>query len=374
LVGLALSAALALADAARNLLSDAIERAPEADLSGFFGLARRYGQLDLVLEVLNDPRARVREVAAATLRWIHDERVVAPLERAIEDPDPGVRSAAAISLQSMKEWGATTFSPLALDAAQHPHPSLIRLLLDHNPTPKDLPEILAALNNFGIPAKLRAAIAFKAVPIFAAFPENLVEMLRQRTEWPSVELLAALGKLGDRRVVPFLLRYTDSIEWNSPSALCYALAEIGGDEAARALTRLLVAQKNRAAAAALKRMGRAAAPYVLEAYRESSLVRQQHAELLVAVAGEDALPALITALHDTDHAVRVNAEFGLCALGEVKRAPVAGPSPADRSFPARTVGSWRGWRGYFPITPLYWHDPKSTSPCGGATAIATIVI
>ena len=105
LVGLALNAALAASPSHAALLGDAVEATAGEDIAVFFGLMRRYGLLDLGLQLLSDRRAAVRRTVATTLRWIQDASVPPALERATADTDPSVRAAAAAAFEDARVAG-----------------------------------------------------------------------------------------------------------------------------------------------------------------------------------------------------------------------------------------------------------------------------
>jgi hypothetical protein len=75
--GLALNAALTASDPAK-LLGDAVELANSEDISGFLNSLRRYNHLDLVIALLKDHRPGVRRIAAASLSWVRDARLIPP--------------------------------------------------------------------------------------------------------------------------------------------------------------------------------------------------------------------------------------------------------------------------------------------------------
>jgi HEAT repeat protein len=320
LAGLAVNTALAVALSPATLLGDAVEAVAGEDISDFFHLMRRYGRLDLVFKLLEDRRHRVRQTAAASLRWIRDAGVLGPLERATADPDPDVRAAATKSLESVREGGITVLrKPLSLRDVHPPDRALIGLLLGRAPGTAELPEVLGVLNSPALSANMRQAVASTAVRVFRESGARLFETL-ESTEHPSEELIATLGELGDARAVPYLLRHAGCGRQDTLPAICRALADIGGDKAARGLVALF--HKSSAAPGALKKVGTAAAPYLLEAYAQDPELRTQHAGLLVEIAGPGALPALIGAIHDPDPEVRANAETGLYALGEASVEPL----------------------------------------------------
>src|SRR5450631_4526740 len=112
LAGLALRAAMNSSASPSDLLGDAVEASSGVDISTCFHLMRRYGRLDLALELLGDPRSSVREATAGALRWIHDASVPAALDHAAGDEDAGVRGAALKSLESVRLAKPTIFKPL----------------------------------------------------------------------------------------------------------------------------------------------------------------------------------------------------------------------------------------------------------------------
>jgi len=106
------------------------------------------------------------------------------------------------------------------------------------------------------------------------------------------------------------------------SALCGALADIGGDAAARALVSLIGRSGAYAVSTALQRVGATAGPHLLEAYAGNPVVRRAFAELVAAIAGPAALGPFLAALYDTDAEVRTHAVKGLQALGPVVVEPL----------------------------------------------------
>jgi HEAT repeat protein len=322
LAGLALNLVLTTSRSPATLLGDAVEGAAGVDLSSFFALMRRYGQVDLLLRLLTDHRAFVRQTTAATLRWIQDPAVPGALERATADTDDAVRAAALDSFERARAAGSTVVRPLDLGAVRTPDPNLVHLLLDREIRTQDLQLMLAALNNPRIPAKLRLALASRSVRIFQAFSDRLFDALEKDPAAPSIELMGALGQLGDPRGVPYLLARSGAFRNEPMTALCSALADIGGDAAARAIVSLLGRHGAYGAPTALKRIGAAATPYLLEAYAREPELRRNSAELVAQIAGPAALKPFLAALYDTNPEVRRNAEKGLSALGEIVIEPL----------------------------------------------------
>jgi HEAT repeat protein len=170
------------------------------------------------------------------LQFIKDSTVLEHLQRAKEDPDASVRAAAAISLDRLRTVG-NVVQPLVLETVPSLPPFVMALFLDRIPKPEHIPEFIAALNDSHLSAELRQAIASKAVPTLRLSRYSVFQTLQNTTAPPTVELLKALGELGDPRAVPYLLQHAgdgETLAWR-----CRALADIAGEQGARGLIRLL---------------------------------------------------------------------------------------------------------------------------------------
>jgi len=324
IVALALRSTLALSASPVELIRDALDGAAGEDVSDFFNVIRRYGHLEWVLALFEDVRPHVRQAIVAGLRWIWDPEVLALLERAIDDPDAAVSATAAKSLETVRSgttWTGRPFDPLSLTDAPAPDGALIAFLLGASAAPGDVSYALSAL---GTASVMRQAITARALQVFRERPDVLFEALDSCTEPPSIALIAALGQLGDTRAIPYLLRHGSVLRSSRPLlAICDALVEIGGDDAAHALIDLL-ARGAYYADYGLKKMGRVAAPHLIAAFAREPRLRERHASLVATLAGPAALNVLIAALSEPDPHVRREAESALFTLGEDAVTPLLG--------------------------------------------------
>jgi HEAT repeat protein len=145
--------------------------------------------LPVIRELLQNPDPEIRWWVTRSLAGIHDSRVVPLLQKALGDPDIGVRQCAALVLRYQPDKGAIS--------------NLIETL-------KDQDRLLSRLS-----ADALIAIGKAAVP-------SLIEIAQSDYQSAQVEAIRALGEIGDTRAVPILFTALDE-----DSALIVYWAEEG---------------------------------------------------------------------------------------------------------------------------------------------------
>jgi HEAT repeat protein len=234
--------------------------------------------VEALIGLLERPEGYIRETAARMLSLAGDKRAVGPLIKALGDELELVRQRAAGTLSSIPDERAV--EPLI--AALSDSYSLVRS---------------AAAEALGIIGDARAA-----GPLNKALSDE-----DETVRWTAV---VALGRIGDGAALPSLKALLAEDDWGKDAsstgisaAAAIALGELGGDEAAAALSGALGGKDTRVVARSLAKAGDAGVNFLLDAlgdHRES--VRTQVAEALTEVGEPVVIPLARTIAEGSDHA------------------------------------------------------------------------
>ena len=293
--------------------------------------------LPLLLPLLQDPEEEVRVAAAVTAGQLGAPQSLPILLEALRHGPSHRRPQAAASLRALGDAAAV---PALMDALADPSGSVQReaaIALGHLGDLRAVPALIDALGATNIMAEERRGLR-----------ENLVN---------------ALGRLGDRRAVPALIRALNDYDKHVRNAALTSLAELGGSQAEGALIDLVDrnifhARLDISARVAIRSLGRMGvvramptlrlameegqpelAPVAARALRQlgdtitggdvlawlssTNSDRRLRAVLtLPALVDRDALPHLLSALGDSDAAVRAAAARQLGRLDDGSAIPI----------------------------------------------------
>ena len=204
------------------------------DAARLLGQSRDPRAVDALLPDLNDPDWRVRRNAAQALGALRDKRAVEPLLQALKDRTLTVRQRAIVALGRIKDFQAL---PALLEIGVENR----RESYDANKAirkfgKKALPEIAEAFKRTNNQQLLLLLIDLKYEGAF----ELLLKLLE--TNEPSTRLTAIreLGKLGDKRAVPYLIRQLQDNDPILQTEAVHALGKLGATEIIPDLLHLLI--------------------------------------------------------------------------------------------------------------------------------------
>jgi HEAT repeat protein len=206
---------------------------PRCDAARLLGQSRDPRAVDALLPDLNDSDWRVRRNAAQALGALRDKRAVGPLIQSLKDRTMTVRQRAIVALGRIKD-------PQAL-------PALLEILLEnqhesydankaiHKFGKKALSEIVKAFERNNSQQLMLLLIEMKYEGAF-----ELVLKLLESNE-PSTRLTAIqeMGKLGDKRAIPYLVSQLHSDQPTIQSETVQALGKLGATETISAMLSLL---------------------------------------------------------------------------------------------------------------------------------------
>ncbi len=317
---------------------------------------------------LLDPVSEVKVAVADALREFSAPTALPALLPMLQDPEEEVRIAAALTAG---ELGAPQSLPILLEALRHgpshrrPQAAAsLRALGDA----AAVPALMDALTDPSRAVQREAAVALGHLGDLRAVPALIdalgaTNIMAEERRGLRENLVNALGRLGDRRAVPALIRALKDYDKHVRSAALTSLAELGGSQAEDALIDLVDrnifhARPDISARVAIRSLGRMGviramptlrlameegqpelAPVAARALRQlgdtitggdmlawlnsTNSDRRLRAVLtLPALVDRDALPHLLSALGDSDAAVRAAAARQMGRLDDGSAIPV----------------------------------------------------
>jgi HEAT repeat protein len=203
------------------------------DAARLLGQSRDPRAVDALLPDLNDSDWRVRRNAAQALGALRDKRAVGPLIQALKDRTMTVRQRAIVALGRIKD-------PQAL-------PALLEILLENHHESYDankaihkfgknaLPEIVKAFERNNSQQLMLLLIEMKYEDAF----ELVLKLLESNESSTRLTAIQEMGKLGDKRAIPYLVSQLHGDEPTIQSESVRALGKLGATETVSAMLNLL---------------------------------------------------------------------------------------------------------------------------------------
>jgi HEAT repeat protein len=297
-----------------------------------------------LMQLLRDPVAQIRAVAADSLGKIGDPTAVNWLVGLLRDTDPTVRSAASRSLQQLG-WRPGTDSQRVLQILAMGNlaqvaslgPEAIDPLADmlRTGTPDKQFSAVKALGEINDPRVLRVMVEAlgKPSPGVRIAALGILERAADPSTYEAVErllkdsnpgirgaVIEAMARCGGQRAVPALIRAVKDTSWEVRNASVKALGALGATAAVDSICQLLRdpdRDVRESAVVALGRIGskRATGPLILAMLDVESVVRSAASVALRQVnrqwdqseAMPEVLPQLKVALNHPEYWVRHSA-------------------------------------------------------------------
>jgi len=203
------------------------------DAARLLGQSRDPRAIDALLPDLNDPDWRVRRNTAQALGALRDKRAIEPLLALLKDRTMTVRQRAVVALGRIKDTQAL--------------PALLDIFLEGKRESYDaskaickfgkkaLPELVKAFERSGNREILLLLVELKYVDSF----DLIVQLLESDERSSHSVAIRELGKLGDRRAIPYLMNRLNDDDPMLQSEIVEALGKLGATEAIPALLGLL---------------------------------------------------------------------------------------------------------------------------------------
>jgi HEAT repeat protein len=203
------------------------------DAARLLGQSRDPRAVDALLPDLNDSDWRVRRNAAQALGALRDKRAVGPLIQALKDRTMTVRQRAIVALGRIKDTRALPFLLDILLEDRHESCDANKAIQKFGK--KALPEIAKAFERTNDQQLMLLLIEMKYEGAF-----ELVLKLLESSE-PSRRLTAIqeMGKLGDKRAIPYLASQLSHDDPAIQSEVVQALGKLGATETIPAMLNLL---------------------------------------------------------------------------------------------------------------------------------------
>ena len=189
-------------------------------------------EIDIQIDLLNDPDWVVRREAVITLGEMGDERCVAPLAKALRDGDWQVREVAIEAmgqvgspavetlLKLLRDWEVRKYAILSLGKIRDERVLAPLMLQLRNDEFKD--DAITALVDLGEPA----------VPL-------LIAALRDKDEQVRKSAVLALGRIKNDQAIAPLIAMLEDKDWFTRLTAAAALESIGDERGRQAITPLL---------------------------------------------------------------------------------------------------------------------------------------
>ncbi len=203
------------------------------DAARLLGQSRDARAVDALLPDLSDSDWRVRRNAAQALGALRDKRAVGPLIQTLKDRTMTVRQRAIIALGRIKDIEA--LPPLLEILLENRHESYDANKAIHKFAKKAIPEIAKGFEKTNHQQLMLLLIEMKYEGAF-----ELVLKLLESNE-PSTQLTAIreLGKLGEKRAIPYLVSQLNSDELTIQSEAVQALGKLRAIETVPEMLNLL---------------------------------------------------------------------------------------------------------------------------------------
>ena len=189
-------------------------------------------EIEIQIDLLQDPDWAVRREAVVTLGEMGDERCVLPLVRALHDGDWQVREAAVEALGLV---GSPAVEPLLKQLRDWDVRKFVIRALGKIKDERVLEPLIGMLRNDEF--KEDATLAF--VELGAPAVDRLVEALQDKDENVRKQAVIALGRIQEPRAVDALIDMLKHPDWFTRLTAAAALERIGDERGREAIKSLL---------------------------------------------------------------------------------------------------------------------------------------
>ena len=228
-------------DLLATLSVELIQMVRGREREAFIENATRLGVPERLRHHLGSGSARTRQQAAEALSEFGDDRSIARLEEALDDPNPDVRLTAALALAPIGRLPSARrlVDQLGIGTTEH---SLLVVSLFREIAGSRSEELKALLYDPTVPSGAKAAAidALSASPDYSLVPLVSQLALRLPAEDPALpRYLRALAGFGHPAGAPAIDRGLASEAWAARAAAAHAAGKIGLTETAARLAELL---------------------------------------------------------------------------------------------------------------------------------------
>jgi len=219
-------------DLARTQQQEAGHVPAAVEAAGDLEEERVKDEIDIQIDLLNDPDWVVRREAVITLGEMGDERCVAPLAKALRDGDWQVREVAVEAmgqvgspavetlLKLLRDWEVRKYAILSLGKIRDERVLDPLMLQLRNDEFKD--DAITALVDLGEPSVSR-----------------LIAALRDKDEQVRKSAVLALGRIKNDQAIAPLIEMLEDKDWFTRLTAAAALESIGDERGRHAITPLL---------------------------------------------------------------------------------------------------------------------------------------
>jgi HEAT repeat protein len=203
------------------------------DAARLLGQSRDPRAVDALLPDLNDSDWRVRRNAAQALGALRDKRAVEPLIQALKDRTMTVRQRAIVALGRIQDIRAL---PALLEILlENRHESYDANKAIHKFGKKAIPEIAKAFEKTNDQQLMLLLIEMKYEGAF----ELILKLLESGEPSARLTAIQEMGKLGDKKAVPYLIPQLENDDPAIQSVVVQALGKLGAIETVPAMLNLL---------------------------------------------------------------------------------------------------------------------------------------
>lgn len=206
--------------------------------SGVNDSDRFKGDFDAIIAALGSENEESREEAVLALSGLGDERVIFPLIMALRDKSPYVRRSAAEALGHITSH--KTVKPLIeslTDDDRHVRETAAEALGHLGDAA--MPDLIKHLLDKDWRVRVGVVIAFR-VSSHTPETDQIIKVLHDESVYVRREAVKTLGRIGDRRILPYLIEMTNDSDPGVRLRAVRAVSRVGsGEEREKVLKRCM---------------------------------------------------------------------------------------------------------------------------------------
>lgn len=210
------------------VILDLIERDTDKEEKNWSGAGKETGDFDGIISALSSSDENIREESIVALSSLKDERIIFPLIMSLRDESPYVRRSAVRALE--KTHSLKAVKPLIetlADSDRYVRESAAEVL-GHLGT-LSMPDLIKRISDPDWRVRMGIVIAFR-LSTDSPNPDLVIRMLSDESNYVRREVVKTLGRIGDRRILPYLIQATNDPDSGVRIRAIRAVKKVGTPE------------------------------------------------------------------------------------------------------------------------------------------------